>query len=191
MKNRTFIILIIILILGTITYFTYYYLENNKSNIDEVIKYGDSTLEESGGLLMCMKYGIDRLLSEDGDINEYINFALENSYKNKRYGTSFRMIEAYSNIKGLKVRKIARTDVDALKLALQNGHPTVMLCGNGNFTETGKYILLYDIDSEDNVKLYDPISKEISRGTYTLYYIINNSSIVMEDKTAYWEIYAE
>lgn len=179
-----FIILLLMKLLG--------FVGKPKGNVVEKdIAYGNSTLKEAGGLLLCMQKASELIGIQDNDIDKYIKFSINNEYKLQELGTDYRMIEAYYNTNGIKVDTIARYDKTKLIENLNNNKPVIVLCGNGNFTTTGKYILIYNIDSSESVRVFDPSNKEISKMYFTVDSIINNSSMALDEEIAYWAIYKE
>lgn len=167
---------------------SYKQIENKLTND---IPYGNSTLKKAGGLLVCMKKATEILEFPSGDINEYVDYSIKNGYKLEKLGTDYRMIESYYQFIGLKVEQIARYDKEKIIENLKYKRPIIMLCGNGNFTTTGKYILIYNLNDNEHVKVFDPSDSRVSKMVFSIDYIINNSSMALKDEIAFWAISKE
>lgn len=112
--------------------------------------------------------------------------------ENKYYssgGSQHEMIPAMAKAYGLQCNGVKK-DEDEVRKALQNGKAVVALMGPGTFTRRGHFIVLTEIDDEDNVVVADVASRSRTGQTYPL------SQIISEGKTAgadgpFWVLWSE
>lgn len=112
----------------------------------------------------------------------------ENGYYNSG-GSKHEMIPAMAKAYGLQCNGVKK-DEDEVRKALQNGKAVVALMGPGTFTRRGHFIVLTEIDDEDNVVVADVASRSRTGQTYPL------SQIISEGKTAgadgpFWVLWSE
>ncbi|MCD8018597.1 MAG: C39 family peptidase [Clostridiales bacterium] len=89
-------------------------------------------------------------------------------------GSSHYLISAMAEAYGLECEGVG-TDYEAIKDALNEGNPVVVLMGPGYFTKKGHFMVLVDIDENDNVTVADVASRTRSSYKYSLSDIISQS----------------
>lgn len=89
-------------------------------------------------------------------------------------GSSHSLIPALSEAYGLRCKGVS-TDYASIKKALHKGKPVVALMGPGYFTRKGHFMVLIDIDENDNVTVADVGSRQRSSYKYALSDIIRQS----------------
>jgi hypothetical protein len=99
------------------------------------------------------------------------------AYKHGYYssaGSLHSLIPALSKEYGLNCKGVG-TNIDKIRTALKNDNPVVCLMGPGYFTSGGHFMVLVDIDKNDNVTVADVGSRKRSQYKYKLKDIISQS----------------
>lgn len=89
-------------------------------------------------------------------------------------GSAHEMIPAMAEAYGLKCKGVG-TNYNSIKKALKKGKPVIALMGPGYFTRKGHFMVLIDIDKNDNVTVADVASRARSSYKYALSDIISQS----------------
>ena len=89
-------------------------------------------------------------------------------------GSAHALIPAIAEAYGLKCKGVG-ADYASVRKALRKGRPVVALMGPGYFTRKGHFMVLIDIDDEDNVTVADVGSRSRSAYRYALSDIIRQS----------------
>ncbi|MCQ2492930.1 MAG: C39 family peptidase [Lachnospiraceae bacterium] len=89
-------------------------------------------------------------------------------------GSKHSVVNALATEYGLTCEGVGRNK-SRIKKALQEGNPVVVLMGPGYFTKGGHFMVLVDIDDEDNVTVADVASRKRSSYKYALDSIISQS----------------
>lgn len=102
-------------------------------------------------------------------------------------GSEHRAIPAMAEHWGLRCDGLG-TDYRQIKNSLKQGRPVVALMGPGYFTSGGHFMVLTEIDSDDNVTVADVGSRKRSQYKYSL------SDVISQSKAAsaggpFWSIY--
>ena len=100
-------------------------------------------------------------------------WAYEHGYYSSA-GSAHALIPAMSEAYGLNCEGVG-TDYASIKKALKKGKPVVALMGPGYFTRRGHFMVLIDIDENDNVTVADVGSRTRSAYKYALSDIISQS----------------
>lgn len=88
-------------------------------------------------------------------------------------GSSHGMIPAIGEHYGMKVSQLGK-DINAVRDALKNGGMVIGLMGPGHFTNGGHFVVLLEIDNNDQVLVADVATKKRSQ-RYDLSYMIGQS----------------
>ncbi len=104
-------------------------------------------------------------------------------------GSEHRAIPAMAEHWGLRCDGLG-TDYRQIKNSLKQGRPVVALMGPGYFTSGGHFMVLTEIDSDDNVTVADVGSRKRSQYKYSL------SDVISQSKAAsaggpFWSIYKQ
>ena len=100
-------------------------------------------------------------------------WAYEHGYYSSA-GSAHTLIPAMAEAYGLKCKGVG-TDYESIRTALKKGRPVIALMGPGYFTRRGHFMVLIDIDDEDNVTVADVGSRTRSAYKYALSDIIRQS----------------
>lgn len=102
-------------------------------------------------------------LTGKSDLNPYqmAQKADEEGYYVKGVGTSWNIMTDLAENIGLVSYEI-HADRESIEEELGAGHPVVCVMGPGIFTEDGHFVVLTGVDSEGNITLNDPNSREKS-----------------------------
>ncbi len=124
----------------------------------------------------------------DNKINpkQMADWSYENGYCSQGYGSYHTLIA--EGLAAYGIQTTTTNDGTQVKEALQAGYPVIALMGEGHFTGSGHFLLLYDIDSKDKVSLADPKSKENSEKTWDLDTILQEAKTSPTTNGAYWII---
>ena len=102
-------------------------------------------------------------------------------------GSEHRAIPAMAEHWGLQCDGLG-TDYQKIKESLKEGRPVVALMGPGYFTRGGHFMVLTEIDSNDNVTVADVGSRKRSQYKYSLRDVINQSKVASAGGP-FWSIY--
>ena len=129
-------------------------------------KYGSSYLAVTGCGPTCLAMA-GYYLTGDPEMNplELANFAEDNGYYAKGYGSSWTLISEGGEKLGLKVQELPLVK-KKMTDALEAGNPIILAMGKGDFTSTGHYIVLTSWDGEA-FSVNDPNSRERSKQLWT------------------------
>ena len=114
------------------------------------------------------------------------DWSYENGYCSQGYGSYHTLIA--EGLAAYGIETTTTNDGAEVKAALQSGYPVIALMGEGHFTGSGHFLLLYDIDSKNKVSLADPKSKENSAKIWDLDTILQEAKISPTTNGAYWII---
>lgn len=117
---------------------------------------------------------------------EMCSWAYDNGLYVEGNGTYISVFTLGAQNWGLQSRYINRNDKEGLVAALSAGHPVGMLCGKGDFTGGGHYIVLTGIDSNGQVSVADPNSREKSAMLWDIDRIMNNAIGVAQPYVEVW-----
>ena len=92
-------------------------------------------------------------------------FAEENGYYAKGYGSSWTLISEGAEKLGLTARELPLVKKKMVD-ALENGNPVILALGKGDFTTSGHYIVLTGVEA-DAFRVNDPNSREHSAKLWT------------------------
>ena len=128
--------------------------------------YGSSYLAVTGCGPTCLAMaGYYLTGSETMNPLSVAQFAEENGYYAKGYGSSWTLISEGAEKLGLTAKElplIKKKMVDALA----NGNPVILALGKGDFTTSGHYIVLTGVEG-DAFRVNDPNSRERSAKLWT------------------------
>lgn len=95
------------------------------------------------------------------------NFALNNGYRTANDGTSWGFFSAIAKAYGLECMDLGK-DTAKISQALDNGYPVIASMGKGTFTKGGHFIVLVGKDTNGNIVVNDPASKDRSNKSWPL-----------------------
>ena len=125
-------------------------------------KYSAGFIADAGCGPTCLSMVLSNILKDRTLTPAKIaDFASQNDYVEVGSGTKWTMMSEGAEILGLGGREIPLM-IDVLTEELQSGNPVIAIMGPGDFTQRGHYIVLTGIDSEGNLTINDPFSKERS-----------------------------
>ena len=90
-----------------------------------------------------------------------------NDYYEYGVGSKWSIMTEGASLIGLDGEEISR-DEDVIRNRLENGSPIICSMGEGDFTQSGHFIVLTGIDSEGNITVNDPCSKINSAKSWEL-----------------------
>lgn len=102
-------------------------------------------------------------------------------------GSEHRAIPAMAEHWGLQCDGLG-TNYQKIKESLKEGRPVVALMGPGYFTRGGHFMVLTEIDTDDNVTVADVGSRKRSQYKYSLRDVINQSKAASAGGP-FWSIY--
>ncbi len=126
-------------------------------------------------------------------------WALAHGYKALKQGTYYGYFVPAGKRYGLKVRQLNTVTIygnastiyhEQARQAIKDGHLVIACMGPGNWTSSGHYVLVYDIDG-DLIRINDPASTLLRRvaGSYALfkqqvkfYWVIEHPPVKAEPK---------
>ena len=147
------------------------------------------TIKSSGCGPTSIAMVIDSLTNANIGVVGMAKWAVNNGYYVPGQGSKWSLIPDAAAAFGLRSQSIARNDAQSLAGALAKGTPVVMICGPGDFTKGGHFIVLTGMDEKGNVKVNDPASRSRSNKTYPLERIMSNASKSCGNNAAtYWAI---
>ena len=95
------------------------------------------------------------------------NFSLKNGYRTANDGTSWGFFPAIAKAYGLECMDLGK-DTSKVSQALDNGFPVIASMGKGTFTKGGHFIAIVGKDTNGNIVVNDPASKERSQKSWPL-----------------------
>ena len=116
------------------------------------------------------------------------SWAYEQGYYSSA-GSEHRAIPAMAEHWGLKCDGLG-TNYQKIKESLKHGRPVVSLMGSGYFTRGGHFMVLTEIDSNDNVTVADVGSRKRSQYKYSLHDVISQSKVASAGGP-FWSIYKQ
>jgi len=129
-------------------------------------KYGSSFLAVTGCGPTCLAMAGWYLTGDEAmDPKSIAEFAEENGYYAKGYGSSWTLISEGAEKLGLKATELPLVKKKMVD-AVEAGNPVILALGKGDFTTTGHYILLTSWDGEA-FAVNDPNSKIRSQQLWT------------------------
>lgn len=149
--------------------FSYY----NQNLYQETYKY--DSIQESGCCPTCFAmvatYLTGREITPIDVIEDFNPYCYEEG--TDVTGTCFPDI---SSKYGLDTTRIDWRDRDAIINELNEGHPIILAVGQGNFTNSGHFIVLLSINSDNRVVVADPNSISNSICDYDVDFILNQTA---------------
>ena len=120
--------------------------------------YGDNILAINGCGPTCMSMVYTGLTGNiDKNPAVLADFCIENNYYTQDSGTSWAMMTSGAQALGLNAEKLSLTQ-DELKERLEMGQPVICSMMPGDFTETGHFIVLWDVTEDGKLMVNDPNS---------------------------------
>lgn len=124
-------------------------------------KYGSDVIGITGCGPTCLAMAGYHLTGEDRFTPEKIaEFAWENGYYERGYGSSWTLISEGGGKLGLTVKELPLVK-KKMTDALEAGNPIILAMGKGDFTTTGHYIVLSGLEDGKFI-VNDPNSRENS-----------------------------
>ena len=153
--------------------------------------YGNSTIKKGGCGPTALAMVVDSLTDANNGVVAMCNWSVENGYKCYSGGSYWSLIPDGAQHFGLTVKGIKRTDKEEVIAALgTRKHPIIMICGPGDFTKSGHFIVLTGIDENGNVSINDPASRDQTSKTHSIDKIMSNASSKQgSNAVTFWEIY--
>lgn len=162
-----------------------YYNQNDPAWGKEL--YGKTDYIEDTG---CGPTVLAMVVSALGDttINpkEMADWAYQNGYCSQGSGSYHTLIA--EGLAAYGIETTTTNDGADVQKALQAGYPVIALMGEGHFTGSGHFLLLYAIDNKNKVSLADPKSEENSKIKWDLSTILSEAKISPTTNGAYWII---
>ncbi len=162
-----------------------YYNQNDPAWGKEL--YGESDYIEDTG---CGPTVLAMVVSTLGDnkINpkQMADWAYQNGYCSQGFGSYHTLIA--QGLAAYGIETTTTNDGAEVKTALQAGYPVIALMGEGHFTGSGHFLLLYDIDNKNKVSLADPESEQNSKMKWDLSTILAEAKVSPTTNGAYWII---
>ena len=93
-------------------------------------------------------------------------YAEENGYYLDGVGTEWGFMQRGATNLGLNVSEVGASS-EGIRKALESGEPVICAMGPGDFTYSGHFIVLCDIDSDGNITIHDPNSRVNSEKLWT------------------------
>lgn len=162
------------------------YFQGDFANVSMIGKY---TIKSSGCGPTCMAMIIDSLTNANIGVEGMAKWAVDNKYYLAGQGSKWSLIPDSAAAFGLNCNGIRRNDSQSLATALSSGNPVVMICGKGDFTSGGHFMVLTGIDENGMVSINDPASRKRTNTKYPLSQIMANASHKQGDSAVtYWQI---
>ena len=129
-------------------------------------KYGSDFLANTGCGPTCLAM-VGYYLTGDTNMTpgKIAKFAQRGGYYEKGYGSSWTLISQGGVELGLTVRELPLVE-KKINSALEEGSPVILALGPGDFTSTGHYIVLTDVE-EEGYRVNDPNSRVNSARLWT------------------------
>lgn len=129
-------------------------------------KYGSSYLAVTGCGPTCLAMA-GYYLTGDPEMNPLTlsEFAEDNGYYARGYGSSWTLISEGSKKLGLTAKELPLVK-KKITNALEAGNPVILALGKGDFTTTGHYIVLTGVE-EEGFRVNDPNSRDRSGQLWT------------------------
>ncbi len=132
------------------------------------ISYGDGTMELTGCGPTCLSMVLCGLnQSAQYDPVTVARFAQKDGYYAKGAGSSWTLMSEGAQKLGLIAREVTFDRAHIIS-ELQQKRPIISVMGPGDFTTTGHYIVLCEIDLNNMVTVHDPNSRERSERKWSL-----------------------
>ncbi len=149
--------------------------------------YGTSDyIEETGCGPTVLAMAVSSLTDTTITPKEMADWSYENGYYCAGSGSYHTLIADALNNFGLENK--TTNDKEEVKEALKNGYPVISLMGKGHFTQSGHFILLCDIDSDNKVFVADTKHTENMKKRWSLDTITSEAKISPSTGGAYWII---
>lgn len=130
--------------------------------------YGDGTMELTGCGPTCLSMVLCGLKqSAEYDPVKVAKFAEKGGYYAKGSGSSWTLMSEGAGKLGLKAKEVTFDQAHIIS-ELQQKRPIISVMGPGDFTTTGHYIVLCEIDLNNMVTVHDPNSRERSERKWRL-----------------------
>ncbi len=124
--------------------------------------YGSSVLGITGCGPTCLSMVAMHLLQNPTLTPIYMaEYAQKNGYYVQGTGTSWEFMSRGASELGLRARELP-LDENMVKQHLQNGNPIICIMGQGDFTDSGHFIVLVGVEN-GKIKINDPNSRERSK----------------------------
>lgn len=94
-------------------------------------------------------------------------YAVSNGFRTSNQGTSWGYFSSIASSYGLTCIDLGK-DTSKVSQALDNGYPVIASMGPGQFTKGGHFIVLVGKDTNGNIVVNDPASKERSQKSWQL-----------------------
>lgn len=190
------IALLLVIAAGMVLFLKYMYLEEENQSVscqedivetlgDEIVpgkmplffqydarwkdeKYGDGTMEFTG----CGPTCLSMVLCGLKGTSEYnpvavAEFADQAGYYAAGAGSLWTLMSEGAESLGLTVHEVVFNE-EHIRQELLNGNPIICVMGPGDFTTTGHFILLCELDSNGMVVVHDPNSEENSKKPWSI-----------------------
>lgn len=132
------------------------------------IKYGDGTMELTGCGPTCLSMVLCGLKqTAEYDPVTVARFAQKDGYYAKGAGSSWTLMSEGAQKLGLSAREVTFDRAHIIS-ELQQKRPIISVMGPGDFTTTGHYIVLCEVDLNNMVTVHDPNSRERSERKWSL-----------------------
>ena len=95
------------------------------------------------------------------------NYSLNHGFRTSNQGTSWGFFNSIANSYGLTCIDLGK-DANKVSQALDNGYPVIASMGPGAFTTGGHFIVLVGKDTNGNIVVNDPASKDRSNKSWQL-----------------------
>ena len=115
-------------------------------------------------------------------------WAYENGYWAKQSGSYHTLIAGAAQAFSLSCESCPREDTDRMREALEEGSLIVVLMGEGQFTDSGHFIVLYGLCASGEVRLADPNSLQRTNQEWELETITKEAKSYAADGGPFWII---
>lgn len=172
--NKKSVIFLTIILLGLLIILLMNILKNNSEKNDEskfndfqlyqndysYIMFGNSNLAVHGSSVIALSMVMNNLSSKYIEPESIAHWDKDMDYftENNELDLSFiqATVKHFNRLFNLDIKCVETNDINAVVSNIKNGAVAISAQQNGIFTETGHFIVLYDIDKYEKIKIKDP-----------------------------------
>lgn len=188
MLNKKSIIFTIIILLCIFIIIFMYSLKNTISKKNEFMDFqlyqddyaylwfGESNFAVNGSSIIALTTVINSLYNKNIGPEEIVYLGRETNYYTENNELDLTFIQAtikhFNRLFNLDIKCTETNDINDVILNIKNGAIAISAQKKGLFTEKGHFIVLYDIDKNEKIKIKDPnktnaIYKKFNDKTFT------------------------
>ena len=143
-------------------------------------EYGEGPISKTGCAPTCLSMVLS-YMTQDRSLtpSQIANYAQDNDFYVEGAGSSWSLLSNYANHVGITCQE-TQVSAENILSALKKGHPVILSVTPGDFTRTGHFIVLKQVNKNGTIKVLDPNSKKNTKKEWKIDKLLSQTAAAFE-----------